>query len=144
MHSTIENLLNQQHSAISVVAHAKLLLRLNRRYTQIVGDTLGTKSHIANLKANVLIIHADNAAVASKLRQMHQRLLRELSNQEFQFNELEVKVQPQIPIPNHTRSVQVKPISALAEQAIQQACETVNANSELGKALQNLLKRAKG
>lgn len=144
MHSTIENLLNQQHSAISVVAHAKLLLRLNRRYTQIVGDTLGIKSHIANLKANVLIIHADNAAVASKLRQMHQRLLRELSNQEFQFNELEVKVQPQIPIPNHTRSVQIKPISALAEQAIQQACETVNANSELGKALQNLLKRAKG
>ena len=36
-------------------------------------------AHVANFKNGILIIHTDNCAVASKLRQLGQRLSREIA-----------------------------------------------------------------
>jgi hypothetical protein len=68
-------------------------------------------AHVANYKSGKIVIHADNGAVATKIRQMSQRLCDELSNCGAQCNGIEVKVQPrQIPCQSMTSTT--KPLSA--------------------------------
>jgi len=54
---------------------------------------LARASRVANLKAGTLLVLADNAAVAAKLRQLAPRLLLHLNEQGFEVTVLRVEVQ---------------------------------------------------
>lgn len=140
MTASLETFLDKNDGAAQVMAHARLLLKLERRFSSIVPGGLGQASRVANYKSGKIVIHAENGAVATKIRQMSQRLCDELSKRGVECNVMEVKVQPR-QTPYQSRSSTPKPLS-------EKACGTIHATAEnlpagpLRDALEALLTRA--
>jgi hypothetical protein len=110
MYKGPEQYLDSDAAASRVMAHARLLLKLSRYFEAIAPAGLRDSAHVANYKSGKVVIHADNGAVATKIRQMSQRLCDELSKRGAECNGIEVKVQPrQIPFQSTTSTI--KPIS---------------------------------
>ena len=140
MTNGLEHYLDNDAAAGRVMAHARLLLKLARRFEAIAPAVLGQVAHVANYKSGKIVIHADNGAVATKIRQMSQRLCDELSNCGAQCNGIEVKVQPrQIPCQSTTSTT--KPLSARACGALRSTAENLP-KGPLRDALDALLARA--
>ena len=140
MTASLETFLEKSDGAAAVLAHARLLLQLERRFANIVPAGLGSASRVANYKSGKIVIHADNGAVATKIRQMSQRLCGELSKRGVECNVMEVKVQPRQIAYQSTSSTQ-KPLSARACGAIHATAENLPAGP-LRAALETLLERA--
>lgn len=140
MYNGPEHYLDKDAAAGRVMAHARLLLKLTRRFEAVAPAGLRHAAHVANYKSGRIIIHADNGAVAAKIRQMSQRLCVELSKGGAECNVMEVKVQPR-QIPYQSMSSTQKPLSA-------KACGVLRATSDnlpkgaLRDALETLLQRA--
>ena len=140
MTNGLEHYLDNDAAAGRVMAHARLLLRLTRRFEAVAPAAVAHSARVANYKSGKIVIHADNGAVAAKIRQMSQRLCDELSKGGTECNGIEVKVQPrQIPCQS-TTSTQ-KPLS-------EGTCGVLRSTSEnlpkgpLRDALETLLARA--
>jgi hypothetical protein len=82
MKNQLENYLEAAEGADKVLAHARLLVKLARLYTEFVPTHLGQASCVANYGAYVITIHASSGAVAAKLRQMAPTLANEFSKPE--------------------------------------------------------------
>ncbi|HEY5762626.1 MAG TPA: DciA family protein [Rhodocyclaceae bacterium] len=76
-----------------VLAHAKLLARAQQILASVAPAALVAASRVANIRRGELIIHADNGAVAVKIRQIGARLCRELSFQGIDCTAVNVVVQ---------------------------------------------------
>lgn len=140
MYKGPEQYLDSDATAGRLMAHARLLLKLSRRFEAIAPTGFRHSARVANYKSGKLVIHADNGAVAVKLRQMSQRLCNELSKGGTECNDIEVKVQPhQIPFQS-TASTQ-KPISAEAGRVLRETTDNLP-NGPLKEALDRLLARA--
>lgn len=140
MTDTLEHYLDSDAAAGRVMAHARLLLRLARRFEGIVPAGLGNLARVANYKVGKVVIHADNGAVASKLRQMGQRLCDGLSGAGVPCSQVEVKVQPRL-LPSTVTMSTLKPLSTDACDALRSTAERLP-NGPLQEALENLLRRA--
>lgn len=140
MHASLAIFLDAAEGAANVMAHARLLLRLSRRFEAIAPSGLARAARVVNYKSGKIVIHADNGAVATKIRQMSQRLCDEFSKGGAQCNGMEVKVQPR-QIPRQSITSTQKPLSAAT-------CRTLRATTEalpqghLRSALQELLERS--
>ena len=140
MTNALEHFLDNDAAAGKVLAHARLLLKLTRRFEAVAPAALSRAAHVANYKSGKIVIHADNGAVATKIRQMSQRLCAELSSGGAQCNGIEVKVQPR-QIPCQSMSSTTKPLSDKACGALRSTAENLPAGP-LRKALDELLARA--
>ncbi|MGB7502328.1 MAG: DciA family protein [Azonexus sp.] len=140
MTNGLEHYLDNDAAAGRVMAHARLLLKLARRFEAIAPAGLGHVAHVANYKSGKVVIHADNGAVATKIRQMSQRLCDELSNGGAECNGIEVKVQPR-QIPCQSTSSTTKPLSARACGVLRSTAENLP-KGPLREALDALLARA--
>jgi hypothetical protein len=140
MTSTLEHYLDNDSGAGRVMAHARLLLDLARRFEATAPVGLRDVAHIANYKSGKVVIHADNGAVAAKIRQLSQRLCNELSKGGAECNRIEVKVQPR-EIPFQSVPSTTKPLSAGACSALREAAAALP-DGPLRKALDVLLARA--
>lgn len=89
-----EHYLGKDAATGRIMAHAQLLLRLARRFEAVAPSILVDQAHVANYRSGTIIIHADNGAVAVKLRQISRRLCNELSQAGCECSDIEVKVQP--------------------------------------------------
>ena len=140
MYKGPEQFLDSDAATGRVMAHARLLLKLSRRFEAIAPAGFRHAAHVANYKSGKIVIHADNGAVAAKIRQMSQRLCSELSKGGAECNGIDVKVQPRHIFYQSTGSTQ-KPLSA-------EACETLRSTTEklpkgpLREALDRLLESA--
>lgn len=141
MHVPIEQFLNTDAGAGKVMAHAQLLLRLSRRYDAIVPAGLSHVSRVANVKAGKIVIHADNGAVAAKLRQMSERLCQLFSVGGMEFNGMEIKVQPR-ETPYQSNVSSEKPIPARGADALRATAQHLPVDSPLRAAINKLLDRA--
>ena len=140
MYKGPEQYLDNDAAASRVMTHARLLLKLSRHFETIAPAGLRHAAHVANYKSGKIVIHADNGAVATKIRQMSQRLCDELSKRGAECTGMEVKVQPQqIPVQS-TISTQ-KPLSERACKVLQSTSEKLP-NGPLREALDRLLARA--
>ena len=137
MTNGLEHYLDNDAAAGRVMAHARLLLKLARRFEAIAPAVLGQVAHVANYKSGKIVIHADNGAVATKLRQMGQRLCDELSIEGAQCSGIEVKVQPR-QIPCQSMGSTNKPLSARACGALRSTSENLP-EGPLREALETLL-----
>jgi len=140
MTNTLECYLDTDSGAGRVMAHARLLLDLARRFAAAAPAGLRDVAHIANYKSGKVVIHADNGAVAVKIRQLSQRLCDELSKGGAECNRIEVKVQPR-QIPCQSTPSTVKPLSAGACGALRSASANLP-DGPLRQALDALLARA--
>ena len=75
------------------MAHAKFLQKLARFYGQTYCRASRRSEPVANFKSGTVVIHADNGAVAVKLRQMGPSLTREFSSRGIGYTGVTVKVQ---------------------------------------------------
>jgi hypothetical protein len=135
-----EHYLDKDAAAGRVMAHARLLLKLSRRFEAVAPAGLRHSAHVANYKSGTIIIHADNSAVAAKIRQLSQRLSDELSKGGAVCNGIEVKVQPR-QIPSRSMSSTQKPLSGKAIGVLRSTTESLP-EGPLRNALDHLLKRA--
>jgi len=140
MHRSLETFLASDTSTARLMAHARLLRKLSRRFTAIVPAGLGHGAHVANYKSGMVVIYTENGAIAAKLRQMSQRLCNELSKGGLECNGIEVKVQPrQTPFQSTTSTL--KPISRQASATLSDTAQSLPPGP-LRNALEHLLERA--
>jgi len=140
MYNGPEHYLDKDAAASRVMAHARLLLKLSRRFEAVAPAGLRHSAHVANYKLGTIIIHADNSAVAVKIRQLSQRLSNELSKGGAECSGIEVKVQPR-QIPSQSMSSTQKPLSDKAIGALRSTADKLP-EGPLRNALETLVKRA--
>jgi hypothetical protein len=140
MYKGPEQYLDSDAAASRVMAHARLLLKLSRRFEAIAPAGFRHTAHVANYKSGKIIIHTDNGAVAAKIRQMSQRLCSELSKGGTECNGIEVKVQPR-QIPYQSTSSTQKPLSVSACGVLRSTSENLP-KGPLRDALDRLLESA--
>ncbi|WP_300454157.1 DUF721 domain-containing protein [Accumulibacter sp.] len=140
MPDRLQHYLQASDGAGKVLEHAGRLIRIAGLYAEIAPRHLSGASQVANLKSGVVVIHADNGAVATKLRQMAPTLVEELRKRGIECHALRVKVQARtaFAVP---RPPLLKPLSARAGEDLSTLCETLPA-SPLRQALETLLARA--
>ena len=140
MYKGPEQYLDSDAAASRVMAHARLLLKLSRRFEAIAPAGFRHSAHVANYKSGKIIIHTDNGAVASKIRQMSQRLCSELSKSGTECNDIEVKVQP-CQKPYQSTALGQKTLSVTACGVLRSTAEMLP-KGPLQEALTNLLASA--
>lgn len=137
---SLDHFLSHSEGAGSLMAHAKLLQKLARIYGQMLPDHLGAASRVANFKSGTVVIHADNGAVAVKLRQMAPSLTREFSSRGIECTGVTVKVQA-LDISHQSRSPEDRPLPEGARRNLGRLAEGMPA-SPLREAIEQLLKRS--
>lgn len=135
-----EHYLNRDAAAGKVMAHVRLLLKLSRRFAAIAPVGMRSAARVANYKSGIVVIHADNGAVAAKLRQMSRRLSSELSQGGAECSDIVVKVQPRQNLRQSITST-LKPLSGKAFGMLQSTSENLPPGP-LRAALEHLLARA--
>lgn len=140
MYNGPEHYLDKDAATGRVMAHARLLLKLSRRFEAVAPAGLRHAARVANYKLGIVVIHADNGAVAAKIRQLSQRLSNELSKGGAECSGIEVKVQPR-QIPSQSMSSTQKPLSGKAIEALRSTTDSLPAGP-LRDALDNLMQRA--
>ncbi|WP_371324573.1 DciA family protein [Dechloromonas sp. ZY10] len=137
-----EHFLERDGGSAQVLAHARLLHKLARRFEAVAPLAFRQAARVANFRLGVVVILAENGAVAAKIRQMSQRLCDELSRGGTQCSGIEVKVQPR-QSPFQSRSSLPKGLSGAA-------CDRVGALAAglppgpLREALARLAQRRQG
>lgn len=135
-----EYYLDSDAGAARVMAHARLLLKLSRRFEAIAPAAFRHATRVANYKSGIVVIHAENGAVAAKIRQMSRRLCDELSRGGTQCSDIEVKVQPRQSAFQSMPSAS-KGLSAQARASLGTAASALP-EGPLRRALDQLVRRA--
>ena len=80
-------------SMARLAAHAQRLLQFQRLLEAALPVALRPYARVANFRLGKLLIHAENGAVAAKIRQFGPRLANDLSNKVVKVTQIEVRVQ---------------------------------------------------
>lgn len=91
---TLEDYLNADETMARLTVHAGRLLRLQSTFEEVVPAALARTCRIANFRSGVIFIHAENGAVAAKLRQITPSLNDHFRSRGVQVTEIRFKVQP--------------------------------------------------
>jgi len=75
-------------------AHATRLARLQTHVEEALPPYLAGLCHVANIKDDVLVIHASNGAIAAKLRQAAPRLINALAGHGVILSSVKVATRP--------------------------------------------------
>ena len=137
---SLEDCLNAEGGLARLTGHASRLMRLQRVLEAAVPRAQIRGARVANLKLGKLVVHADNAAVAAKLRQIVPTLVDVFRREAAEVTGIEIKVQPR----TVKRTPPKEPRSAPGEHAKQgltSLAETLPGDSPLGEALRRLVKR---
>ena len=140
MHHRLDHFLSNDNAAGRIIAHAQLLARLNSRFQQAIPGNFQAYAKVVNYRDGCLIIHTDSSAIATKLRQMSQRLCTELSRFGIECQQIEIKVQPLQA--NHSSVCStLKPLSINSAKTLTATTQQLP-EGPLRQALQSLLDRA--
>lgn len=140
MPDSLQHYLEAAEGAGKVLTHARLLVRLADLYQQIAPAHLAQASSVANYKSGIVVLHASNGAVASKLRQMAPTLVRELAKRGLECTGVQVKVQAR-PATAASKLPTLKPLSARTSRELTALSDALPA-SPLRRALEHLLERS--
>lgn len=135
--------LNSTDGLARLAAHAERLVKLQRIFVEIAPDFLAASSRVANYKLGKVIIHADNGAVAAKLKQMLPSLTDEFFKKGVEVTEIQVKVQPGHAATQHETWRTAPPVGAQAKAGLSRLAGTLPEGSELKDAVERLVKRSR-
>ena len=140
MPNTLQDFLEVADGAGNLLAHARLLLRLAHLYEQIAPAHLRQASKIANYKAGLIVIHATNSAVATKLRHLATTLAEGFSQRGIECNGVQVKVQaPETPAQSRTSTS--RPLTAESSCTLEELRDALP-ESALREAVSALIDRS--
>lgn len=135
--------LDADPSMARLTTHARRLLNLQRSLDAAAPAALARSCRVANFKLGVVFIHADNGAVAAKLRQITARLGDEFRKRGAEVTEIRVKVQPATGN-NPTRlSVSSYTVSVAAKRGLTSLADRLPEESPLRQALKRLVGRSR-
>lgn len=137
----IANCLDTAGSLARVLEHARLLQRAQAIHESVAPGALAAASRVANIKAGVVVIHAENSAVAAKLRQFAGRLTNEFFKRGIQCTGIDVLVQPPRPPVEYPPGVP-RTLSAQAVAHLSQLSDRLPPGSPMRQALEKLFKPA--
>jgi len=124
--------LDQSEGIAPLMPQARRLIELRRILATVLPESLARRSSIANIKQGKLVVFAASGAVAAKLRLMSPALLEQLSKRGIEVTELEVRVQPPLPLPQAPEKS--AKMSSKGASELNHLCEQLP-DSELKKAL---------
>jgi len=140
---TLNDCLNADETMARLAAHAGRLLKLQRIIETTIPTALAQSCRVANYKLGVVIIHADNGAVATKLRQIAPSLGDELRSSGSEITEIRIKVQPRDALQSPTPSISVAELSVQTKQGLTSLSAELPEGSPLKDALLRLVSRAR-
>ena len=117
------------------------LLALQSHYEKVAPPSLLRSSHVMQLEHDILILGANNSAVAAKLRQMTPELVRQLKLHGCEVTGIQVRVQVTLPPIQHTATP--SSMSTVGKLKVSDLAATM-ADSPLKNALQRLAGYKKG
>ena len=141
MSNSIKNYLDTAEGAGKLVVHARELVKLSKLYQKSVPAPLAQASRLVNYLSGTIIIHAENNAVATKLRQLVGTLADHFSEKGVECNGVRIKVQPNDLPTKFIKPARVKPIS-MAAAAQLDAFQKSLPDSRLREALHYLLEHS--
>ena len=130
--STLENLR----------VHAQRLIELQRHVEAALPATLAAVCHVANLKGDTLLIHADNGAVAAKLRQATPRLVEALAAQGVQLAGIKIATRPAHAAPPE-RPPTRRTVSGQTQHDMQALASQLPSDDPLRSALERFVSRSR-
>lgn len=142
----LEDCLSKDEKLARFAGHANRLLLLRRLFAQHLPESLAHSAHVANFRLGCLMIHADNAAVANKLKQLVPSLLQALS-QALNAQSIEltaIKIDVQIADSQHHCQPTAKalPFSGQARAGLNALANSLPADSPLRRSLAHFVQRA--
>lgn len=138
---SLEDCLKAEGGLARLSDHASRLLNYQRILEAAVPRAQIRGARVANFKLGKLVLHADNAAVAAKLRQIVPTLVDVFKREAAEVTGIEIKVQPRPvkrPPPKEDRAA----LGERAKQGLTSLAETLPADSPLGEALRRLVKHS--
>lgn len=113
---------------------------LQRHYEEVAPPSLARASHVVQLERNILLLAADNGAVAAKLRQLAPELARLFNDKGHEVTGIQVRVQ--VTLPPIKRSAPPVSLSTTGQQALDELAGKLP-DSPLKAALQRLARNQK-
>ena len=135
---SISNVLDRDPAAMQIMAHASAVLKAGQIYQRIAPPGLARVSRVANLKAGLIIIHADHGAAANKLKQQTHYLMGEFLKKGLECNGIEIRVQPCGIEEAETVATQ-KPLSEQALANLDETAKKMRSGSPLKEKLEYLI-----
>jgi hypothetical protein len=133
--------LTAQDSLAQLAQHAKTIARVQRAYEKFLPPELTNVSRVLNVKQGVVVLSAPSGAVANRLKQLLPSAVSALRESCGEVTEVRVKVQAfeahRVSAPTVARAV-----SAAAREKLAEGCTSLTPDSELGRALKQLLDRS--
>jgi hypothetical protein len=136
----ISRYLKASSDLAAVTQHAERLLALQQLFEVIAPPALAQYCRVANFKQGKLVLHAANALIAAKLRQVVPSLSDEFSNRGWKVTAIQVAVQQWGDEPQKPPQVAPLPPAARARLA---AFARSAADPKLRDAVEHLLEAAK-
>lgn len=119
-------------------AHAARLMKLQRAYEKSVPAALARHGRVANLKLGVIVIHAENGAVATKIRQVAPRLTDVFKIIAGEVSEIQVKVQPLETSPGLQKPFEAPALEERIKEGLGRLANDLPEDSPLKRALNRL------
>jgi hypothetical protein len=127
----------------ALVQKTRRLAEWHERYAALAPPELARSSRVAGFKSGTLVLWADNAAVAAKLKQLTPRLMTALNQQANEVTSIRVQVQPtQVT----RRAEKNRLLSGLPPQAVEEFEKLATAvpESPLKDAIETLVAHHRG
>jgi len=124
-------------------AHVSRLGRLQQIVLTELPPYLADSCHVANLKEDVLLIHAATGAVAAKLRQATPRLLNTLAMQGVMVRSIKIATRPVNPAPP-PKPPEQRTVSGQTQDALRSLASGLPADDPLRAALERFVRRSRG
>ena len=123
-------------------AQAQRLAQLQQVLLEALPSPLNRSARVSTLRAGRLVVLADNAAVAAKLRQLAPRLLRYVQERDNQVTGIHVDVQVAVPQRLSAKKASERDLSLAAVSSFEGLAGTLK-ESPLKVALERFVQRRK-
>jgi hypothetical protein len=114
MHSkNIRSYLDSTAGIAALLPQAERLIALRQAYSKLVPQPLLRSSSIVNYKQGIVVIFAENSAIAAKLKLLSPRLVNDFCTQGWQVTGIRLEVQPrENPAPGRAKQAKLSPAGA--------------------------------
>ena len=136
---SLDDCLNADAALARLTEHAGHLLKLQRIIDATIPTALRRSCRVANYRLGVVFIHADNGAVAAKLRQLAPSLCDELRTSGREITEIRVKVQPRDTDPAPPIGQAIPQLGLKTKRGLTQLAMSLPGDSPLKASLERLL-----
>jgi hypothetical protein len=139
---SLEDCLMADAGLARLSTHMQRLLQLQRRFES--ASPLAQQARVANLKFGKIVIHANNGAVATKLRQMEPSLTDVFRSMAAEVTGIDIRVQPKVENRSMSKAQVRAEIGHKQKQGLTSLADSLPESSALKTALARLAQRSRG